>query len=114
MLAMTTAIIGVGNLGGTVARHLVGGGEAVVLAAKDEAHAEALAEQLGPLARSNSVDDAIATANVVVLAAWLDTIKELIAEHGALLEDKVVVDWARGETAEGVGEIVLNERLLST
>jgi hypothetical protein len=23
-------------------------------------------------------------------------------------------DWARGETAEGVGEIVLNERLLST
>ena len=33
---MSTAIIGVGNLGGTVARHLVAGGESVVVAAKDE------------------------------------------------------------------------------
>ena len=38
---MTTAIIGVGNLGGTVARHLVGGGESVVLAAADQEHATA-------------------------------------------------------------------------
>ena len=92
MRAMTTAIIGVGNLGSALARHLVGGGESVVLAARDESHAEALAEELGPLARSNSVDYAIATANVVVFAVWLDTIKELLAKHRGLLEDKVVVD----------------------
>jgi predicted dinucleotide-binding enzyme len=89
---MTTAIIGVGNLGSTVARHLVGGGEPVVLAAKEESHVEALAQQLEPLARSNSVEYAIATADVVVFAVWLDTIKELIAKHGGLLENKVVVD----------------------
>ena len=45
---MTTSIIGVGNLGGTVARHLAAGGEPVVLAALDEAHARELADELGP------------------------------------------------------------------
>jgi 8-hydroxy-5-deazaflavin:NADPH oxidoreductase len=40
---LTTAIIGVGNLGSALARHLVAGDELVVLAAQDEAHAQALA-----------------------------------------------------------------------
>ena len=92
MSAMTTAIIGVGNLGSTVARHLVDGREPVVLAAKEESHAEALAQQLEPLARSNSVDYAIATADVVVFAVWLDTAKELIAKYEDLLENKIVID----------------------
>jgi len=89
---MTTAIIGVGNLGGTVARHLVSGGESVVLAAKDQGHAEALAEELGPNASAASVEEAIAGADVVVLATWLDQTRELVPARTRLLEDKVVVD----------------------
>ena len=89
---MTTAIIGVGNIGGALARHLVAGGESVVLAAKDESRAESLADQLVPLARAASVEDAIAGADAVVFALWLDTIKELIPQHARLLENKVVVD----------------------
>jgi 8-hydroxy-5-deazaflavin:NADPH oxidoreductase len=89
---MTTSIIGVGNLGGTVARHLVGGGESVVLAAKDESHAQSVANELGPLARAASVEDAIAGADVVVLATWLDQTRELMAAESRLLENKVVVD----------------------
>jgi 8-hydroxy-5-deazaflavin:NADPH oxidoreductase len=89
---LTTAIIGVGNLGSTVARHLVAGREAVVLSAKDEAHAQALANELGPLARAAAVDEAIGGADSVVLALWLDQIKELVTEHAAALENKVVVD----------------------
>jgi len=89
---MTTAIIGVGNLGGTVARHLVGGGESVVLSAKDEAHAKALADELGPNASAASVEEAIAGADVVVLATWLDQTRELVPARTRLLEDKVVVD----------------------
>src|SRR5438270_13014084 len=89
---MTTAIIGTGNIGGTLARHLVRGGEPVVLAAKDEANAAALAQELGELARAASVEDAIADADAVVFAVWLDTTKELIAKDAHLLEDKVVVD----------------------
>jgi 8-hydroxy-5-deazaflavin:NADPH oxidoreductase len=89
---LTTAIIGVGNIGSTVARHLVAGDETVVLAAKDEAHAQALANELGPLARAASVDEAIGAADSVVLALWLDQIKELVPEQAAALENKVVVD----------------------
>src|SRR5438034_6328277 len=89
---MATAIIGTGNIGGTLARHLVRGGEPVVLAAKDEANAAALAQELGELARAASVDEAIADADAVVFAVWLDTTRELIAKDGRLLENKVVVD----------------------
>jgi predicted dinucleotide-binding enzyme len=89
---MATAIIGIGNIGGTLARHLVRGGEPVVLAAKDEAKAAALADELGDLARAASVEQAIADADAVVFAVWLDTIKELTAKDAALLEGKVVVD----------------------
>jgi 8-hydroxy-5-deazaflavin:NADPH oxidoreductase len=89
---LTTAIIGVGNLGGTVARHLAAGGEQVVLAAQDTAHAEALADELGPQASAASVEDAIAGADAVVLAIWLDQAKELVPAQAGLLENKIVVD----------------------
>lgn len=89
---MTTAIIGVGNLGGTVARHLVAGGEPVVLAAQDAAHAETLANELGPNASAASVEDAIASADVVVLATWVAQTRELVPPLASLLENKVVVD----------------------
>jgi hypothetical protein len=89
---LTTAIIGVGNLGGTVARHLVNGGEPVVLAAADEAHATALADELGSNASVASVEDAIAGADVVVLAIWLDQSRELLPQVAEALEQKIVVD----------------------
>jgi predicted dinucleotide-binding enzyme len=89
---LTTAIIGVGNLGGTVARHLTNGGEPVVLAAADEAHAVALADELGPNASAASVGDAIAGADAVVLATWLDQTRDLLPAQAGVLENKVVVD----------------------
>ena len=89
---MTTAVIGVGSIGGAVARHLVRGGEPVVLAAKKLSSAEALLGDLGALARAATVDRAIASADVVILAVWLDTIQELITEHATLLPGKVVLD----------------------
>jgi predicted dinucleotide-binding enzyme len=87
-----TAIVGVGNIGSALARDLVRGGESVVLASKDESQAEALAGELGPLARATSVEDAVAGAGAIVFALWLDTIKELIPQQARLLEGKVVVD----------------------
>ena len=100
---MTTAIIGTGNIGGQVARHLVAGGEPVVLAARDESHAAALANELGPLASAASVRQAIGEANVVVLALWLDTTKRLIDENGDLLHRKVVVDTSNPIQLDGKG-----------
>src|SRR6476660_5243677 len=88
----TTAVVGVGNIGSTVARHLVAGGEQVVLAGTDRARTEALADELGPLARAAAVEDAITSADAVILALWLDTIKEVIPRDRGLLEGKVVID----------------------
>jgi len=91
-VVLTTAIIGVGNLGSALARHLVAGDERVVLAAADEAHAKALADELGPNVSAASVEGAIAGADTVVLAMWLDQTKEVVPAKTRLLEDKVVVD----------------------
>ena len=89
---MITAIVGVGNLGSAVARHLVAGDETVVLAAQDEGHAVGLAHELGPRAEAALVEDAIEVADVVVLALWLDQIKEFVPAQARLLENKIVVD----------------------
>ena len=93
---MTTAIIGVGNIGSAVARHLVDGGEPVVLAAGKEPDAAARADELGPLASSATISDAIKAADVIVLAVWLDVLiahqQNLIAEHADLLNGKIVTD----------------------
>jgi 8-hydroxy-5-deazaflavin:NADPH oxidoreductase len=102
---LTTAIIGVGNIGGTLARQLVSGDETVIVAAKDKANAEAVANQLGPLARAASVEDAIAGADAVVFAVWLDTTRELIAKHASLLENKVVVDPSNPIGFDANGEV---------
>jgi predicted dinucleotide-binding enzyme len=105
-VTLTTAIIGVGNIGGALARHLVGGGEPVVLAAKDESRAQALADELGPQARAASVPDAIAGADAVVFAVWLDTFKELVAKDARLLENKVVVDPSNPIGFDESGQVI--------
>ena len=102
---MTTAIIGVGNLGRTVAGHLVGGAEPVVLAAADEGHAKALADELGPNASAASVEEAMAGADVVVLATWVDQTRELVPARTRLLEDKVVVDPSNPIGFDGDGQM---------
>jgi predicted dinucleotide-binding enzyme len=101
---LTIAIIGVGNIGSTVARELVAGGERVVVAARDQSHAEALADELGPLATAASVDEAITEGDVVLLALWLDQTKELISQHTRQLEDKIVIDPSNPVSYDETGQ----------
>ncbi len=103
---MTTAIIGVGNIGKSVARDLVEGGERVVLAARDESNATALANELGELASAAWVEKAITDADVVVFAVWLATLMDLIAQHADLLRGKVVVDPSNPVAQDANGGIV--------
>jgi 8-hydroxy-5-deazaflavin:NADPH oxidoreductase len=105
-VTLTTAIIGVGKIGSALARHLVRGSEPVVLAARDESGPDEIANELGTLARAASVADAIAEADNVVFAVWLDTIKELIAKHAHLLENKVVVDPSNPLGFDENGQII--------
>jgi 8-hydroxy-5-deazaflavin:NADPH oxidoreductase len=89
---LATAIIGVGNIGSAVAGHLVAGDELVVLAAKDQSDAKAVAQKLGPRATAASVEDAIADADAVVFALWLDALQDVLPRNSQGLEGKVVID----------------------
>jgi predicted dinucleotide-binding enzyme len=89
---MSTAIVGVGNIGKAAATHLIAGGEPVVLAAEHRSNAEQLARELGTLASATEVSDAIEQADAVILAVWFDAIKALVREHGTCLAGKVVID----------------------
>jgi predicted dinucleotide-binding enzyme len=103
---MSTAIIGVGNIGSAVARHLVAGAESVVVAARDESQAKALADELGPNARAASVQNAVAGADAVVLALWLDNMREVIPQQAHLLDGKVVVDPSNPIGFDANGQII--------
>ena len=103
---MTTAIVGVGNIGGAVARHLVSGGEHVVLAGKSESRAQELADELGPLARAATVPEAITEADTVVFAVWLDPMRELLPQVVSLLDGKVVIDPSNPIAFDDQGQIV--------
>ena len=98
---MATAIIGVGNIGRTLAGHLVAGGEPVLLAATEVP--AATAAKLGPLAEAATVSDAIGQAETVIFAVWLDAMKELIGQHETKLPDKVVIDTSNPVGPDGKG-----------
>jgi len=102
---MTTAIMGVGTIGTIVARNLVRGGERVVLANRDKSKADRLAAELGHLASSAEVGDAIAQSDVIVLALWLDVMKFFIPEFGGKLVGKIVVDPSNPVGPDGKGGI---------
>src|SRR4051812_43127865 len=100
---MTTAIIGVGKIGTIVARNLVQGGERVILANRDKSKADKLGAELGDLARSAEVGDAISRSDVVVLAVYFDVMKFFIPEFGEKLVGKIVVDPSNPVGPDGKG-----------
>jgi predicted dinucleotide-binding enzyme len=105
MNTMTTAIIGVGKIGAALARNLVKGGERVVLASRDKRKAEELAGQLGDHARAAEIADAIAAADVIVLAVYLDVMTSMIPQYSKQLVGKIVVDPSNPVGPDGKGGI---------
>lgn len=90
---MATAIIGIGNIGGTVARALARGGEEVVLSAATPDKVTKLAGEIGAGATpAGSNREAVQAADAVVLALWLDPMRAVIDEVADLLPGKLVID----------------------
>jgi hypothetical protein len=52
------------------------------------------------------VEDAISRGDVIVFAIWLDQMKELLASHASLLENKVVVDPSNPIAFDENGQMV--------
>jgi predicted dinucleotide-binding enzyme len=98
-----TAIIGLGNIGATLATRLTVGGVDLIVSERDLGKAGQLATRLGPRAKVMAVGDAIKTADVVVLAIWFDAIKELLAADRSAFSGKIVVDPSNPIAPDGMG-----------
>ena len=84
--------IGAGRIGGTVGGLWVRAGHPVMFSSKDPSEGKALAERLGSLASSGSVEEAIAFGDVVFLAVPYGAMPDVGRDHGAALRGKIVLD----------------------
>ena len=99
----TVAIIGTGNIGGTLAADLAAGGQDFLLAGRDAETARTIAAGLGGHAEAVSVDEAVQRADVLVPAVWFDIFKQLITRYGQQLAGKVIIDPTNAVGPDGEG-----------
>jgi hypothetical protein len=97
------AVIGLGNIGKVVASNLVKGNRAVILASRKLEDARTLAQQLGGLATAAEIPAAIKEAEIIVLATWFDSIKELLRKYASELQGKIIVDPSNPIAPDGNG-----------
>jgi NADPH-dependent F420 reductase len=92
-MTMKIAIIGAGNVGGTLGKRWARAGHEVAFGARDPADAKvaALVRESGPSARAASVPQAARDADVVVLTVPWDSAQEALASAGDLM-GKVLID----------------------
>lgn len=86
------AVIGLGNIGKTLAQNFVKGNRPVIVASHKLEDAEALAQELGTLATATETGEAIKNADIIVLSVWFNTIKELFEQYSTELRGKIIID----------------------
>ena len=86
------AVIGLGNIGRTIAQNFVKGNRPVIIASRKPEDAKALANELGILATATDTANAIKDADIIVLSVWFSTIQELFEQYGAELQGKIIID----------------------
>ena len=86
------AVIGLGNIGKTLARNFVQGNRPVIIASREPEDATALAQDLGILATAVETGEAIKRADIIVLSVWFNTIQELFVRYGTELQGKIIID----------------------
>ncbi|MFJ6654836.1 NADPH-dependent F420 reductase [Streptomyces sp. NPDC091377] len=102
---MTTAIIGMGDIGSRLAANLARGGEPLLLASRKTDDARQVADRIGAGARAVSPEEALAEAEVIVLAVWFDVIKDLFEQWDGQVAGKILVDPSNPIAIDGQGAI---------
>lgn len=87
---MTTAVIGLGSIGHAVAKHLVNGGEEVLVSTRHLEEAKEIADELG--AKAVSTEDAIEQADTIIFAVPFTATKKTLQQHKDKLSGKVIID----------------------
>jgi NADPH-dependent F420 reductase len=90
---MKIAVIGAGNVGGTLGKRWAQAGHEVVFGARDpkEAKIAALVRESGPSARAASVPEAARQATVVVLSVPWENARDAVAAAGDL-RGRILID----------------------
>ncbi len=108
----TVAVIGTGNIGGTLAAEFAAGGQDFLLAGRDSEAARTIAARLGGHAEAVGVDEAFQRAEVLLLAVWLDAFKQLIRQYTHQLAGKIIIDPTNpvGPTDDGGYHKIIGEQ----
>jgi NADPH-dependent F420 reductase len=88
---MQIAIIGSGNVGRALASSTTRAGHDVVLSAAHPEHAQSAAQEIGARAASSN-REAIASADVVILAVPYQAVEATLAEVSDALNGKILID----------------------
>lgn len=86
------AVIGGGNIGGTIGGLWVAAGHPVMFASRHPEDLKPLVEKLGPLAKAGTVEQALAFGDAVLIAVPYKAYPDLGKTYGASLKGKVVLD----------------------
>jgi len=97
------AIIGTGTIGKIVATNLARSGRAIIIADRNIEKAKLLATELGSAARPMEIPDAIKQADLVILAVWFDSIKEVFYQYKEILAGKIIIDPSNPIAPDGKG-----------
>jgi 8-hydroxy-5-deazaflavin:NADPH oxidoreductase len=100
---MKTAIIGLGNIGSRLAKNLTAGGQNIIISESNPGKAEEVAAKLDGKARAMSIEGALETADIIILAIYFQSIKEFVAEHRGALVGKIIVDPSNPIAPDGKG-----------
>ncbi|MCF8253661.1 MAG: NAD(P)-binding domain-containing protein [Bacteroidia bacterium] len=99
----TVAVIGLGNIGKAIATNLVKGNHTVILASRDNEKTKSLAEQLGNLATTKEIVDAIKEAEVIIPAIYFNALKDFFQTFSKELDGKIIIDVSNPIAPDGNG-----------
>jgi len=96
MNELRIAVLGAGNIGGTLGRKWVLAGHKISFGVNNPVsdRAQALRSELGSKVIIGSVDDALVDNDVVVMALPGKAMDETITKHTAQLDGKIIIDTA--------------------
>jgi 8-hydroxy-5-deazaflavin:NADPH oxidoreductase len=105
MSSLRIAILGAGDIGGTLGRKWARAGHTIAFGVKNPASdkAQSLREELGEHILISSPTEALAESDIVLLAVPGAAVEELIATHAQLLAHKIIID-ATNQILKGKSE----------
>jgi predicted dinucleotide-binding enzyme len=104
---MKIAVLGAGNIGGSLARHWGKAGHQIALGVRDTSKPEVqgLISEIGNNARATSIADAVADADAVLFAVPGAAVAETAAPIGKALSGKIVIDATNNRGGSGFNNV---------